>query len=250
MLWDFIFFVAGVRCAVCQYKFGAKDFSGSGSKFAIICPNCHSPFVQNGEMVHHRFDKKRLVPVSTIKTSSTGSELSIEVRWFALRSKRLLLRDFVIVLTSLFIFWLCYSSIVPFWPEFELIVKLGIISVGVLLSVVLAVGFLRYFFNKTLITISPTETKVRVRPFNFESDILLKNSDVTNFSIERVLAQRAIRNKAGPVYKSYVRVHLKNGKVVRLCRAHDPMEAAQIEKLFENRLMISDDPSLDQIERG
>lgn len=142
---------------------------------------------------------------------------------------------------------------------------LGALLLGILITDLLSFGFLYFYFDSsirtlllvsfglvTLISVSVpafllsahyNHHRITVRslklgfwqsPFNFIGGKVVNTFDILNFSLEKVTPKQENQKSRFVIY-----MHLKNGKVEKICFTKNIQEAMYIEKILEDHLGFS-----------
>lgn len=85
--------------------------------------------------------------------------------------------------------------------------------------------------NHYHITVRTTKLGYWQSPFSFFGGKIVNTFDILNFSLEKQNAQ--LENHQS---KFTILMHLKNGKVLKICQTHNLQEALYIEKILEDHL--------------
>lgn len=90
------------------------------------------------------------------------------------------------------------------------------------------------YFNHHRITVRSLKLGFWQSPFNFIGGKVVNTFDILNFSLEKVTRKQENQKSRFVIY-----MHLKNGKVEKICFTQNIQEAMYIEKLLEDHLGFS-----------
>lgn len=212
----------GGRCAACQSlrPVGTKDPDPAP------VPETRSPRAS-------RRERARVPMPAGITVDDSGSDLRLEYRWF--KFVALFLVFFCAVWDGFLVFWYGTALSQKDTPWIMVLFPIGHLAVGVGLTYFT----LCLFVNKTTVSITGYELRVRHGPLPWPGERTIPTSDLEQLYCEEVVS----RNKNGTSisYKVHA-LDRHGGQVTLLSGLDDRTQARFIEQTVEDWLEIKDRP--------